>query len=93
MAKAIKVLNSNDDVIAIVDNTTKALKAVEKDSCCSLADGTKLQSVNTDVKNGFAFVRNCQGGIYQLEIIEGSASYIRREKQYLNCELTSALFN
>jgi glutathione peroxidase-family protein len=91
--KAIKVMNSNDEVIAIVDNATKALMVVEKDSQCSLADYVKLQSVNKRLQEGGDVITNCQGGVYTLQVIEGNSAFIRREKQYYNAMQTVKLFN
>ena len=92
MAKAIKVINAYGVVLTIVDSTTKALKVVEKDSQCSLSEDVKLHSVNADLKQGKAYVMNCQGGLYSLEVIEGDTAYIRTEKQYLNAMKVAALF-
>jgi hypothetical protein len=91
MAKAIKVQNSYGEVIALLDNATKAIKAIEKYSSCNIE--AKLQTVTKELKeSGKTFVVNVFGAVFHLEVLEASAGDIRREKQYLNAMATLAIF-
>jgi hypothetical protein len=94
MAKAIKVLNSYNELIAIVDNVKQALSKVEKFSGCSLADSVKPHSVNRDIaEHKSAVVFNAFNVAFHLESFEASAADVKREKQFLNVYSVSALFN
>jgi hypothetical protein len=91
MVKAIKVTNSYDQVIAIVDNATQALKAVEEYGSATVE--TKLGHLNKGLKlAGYALVWNCLDVMFRAEVIEGSALEIRLEKQFLNMAKLQAHF-
>lgn len=93
MAKAIKVLNSYNELIAIVDNVKQALSKVEKFSGCSLADSVKPHSVNRDiVNNGSSVVFNAFDVAFYLESFEATTSDVKREKQFLNAAKMAELF-
>jgi hypothetical protein len=94
MAKAIKVLNSYNEVVAIVDNTTQAIKAIEKASGCSVAEGTTVRSVNRDlVEYNSAYIYNLFTVLFTLEVLEATTADVKREKQFINAQKAARLFN
>lgn len=94
MAKAIKIFNQYYELVAIVDNATKALAKIEKLSQCSLAEGVTVRKVNAWLKShNTDIVSNCFGAVFHLEVFEGTGTEIKIEKIALNCQQTAALFN
>jgi hypothetical protein len=94
MAKAIKVLNSYNEVVAIVDNATQAIKAIEKASGCSVAEGITVRSVNRDlVEYNSANVYNVFGVLFTVKTFEATAADVKREKQFVNAQKAACLFN